>query len=142
MARQRKGRMPIYQLNVYPIAGYDLNTPSYRENAKAIPLSKPLMAWFFRHTLRSPRDGRSPLIALNRTNLRGLPPATVITAQIDPLRSEGKAYADRLRRFGVPVRYRNYNGVSHEFFGMGAVVDKAKQANQFAADGLKSAFNK
>lgn len=142
MARQRKGRMPIYQLNVYPIAGYDLNTPSYRENAQAIPLNKPAMAWFFRYTLRSPRDGDSPLISLDRANLRGLPAATVITDEIDPLRSEGKMYADRLRAQGVPVRYRNYMGVTHEFFGMAAVVDKAKQAQAFAAAGLKAAFAK
>ena len=51
-------------------------------------------------------------------------------------------FADKLRAAGVPVRYRNYEGVSHEFFGVAAVVDKAKQANQFAAEGLKSAFNK
>lgn len=140
MVRSRKGRMPIYQLAVYPIAGYDLNTPSYIQNAKAKPLNKPMMAWFFRYTLRSPRDGRSPLISLDRANLRGLPPATVITDEIDPLRSEGKMYADRLRAQGVPVRYRNYTGVTHEFFGMAAVVDKAKQAQAFAAAGLKQAF--
>lgn len=142
MARDRKGMMPVYQLNVYPIAGYDLNTPSYQANATAIPLSKPFMAWFFRYALRSPRDGRSPLISIDKANVRRLPPATVITAQIDPLMSEGVMYANRLKAAGIPVRYRNYTGVSHEFFGMAAVVDKAKQANQFAADGLKSAFNK
>lgn len=142
MAKQRKGMMPIYQLNVYPIANYNLNSPSYKENATAIPLSKPLMAWFFRYALKSPEDGKSPLISLVRADLRNLPPATVITAQIDPLRSEGKLYADRLKAVGIPVRYRNYNGVAHEFFGMAAVVDKAKEANNFAAKGLKSAFNK
>ncbi len=142
MAKQRGGKMPIYQMNVYPIANYNLNSPSYQANANAIPLSKPLMAWFYRYALRSPRDGRSPLISLDRANLRGLPPATVITAQIDPLQSEGKLYADRLRAAGVPVRYRNYNGVSHEFFGMAAVVDKARDANAFAAEGLKSAYRK
>ncbi|MES2461630.1 MAG: alpha/beta hydrolase, partial [Armatimonadota bacterium] len=142
MAKQRGGKMPIYQMSVYPIANYNLNSPSYRENASAIPLSKPLMAWFYRYALRSPQDGRSPLISLVRANVRGLPPATVITAQIDPLRSEGKQYADRLKAAGIPVRYRNYQGVSHEFFGMAAVVDEAKDANQFAAQGLQSAFRR
>lgn len=142
MARQRRGLMPIYQLNVYPIADNNLNRPSYRANRDAIPLSRPLMAWFFRYALRTPRDGNSPLISLVDANLRGMPPATVITAQIDVLQSEGIAYANRLRAAGVPVRYRNYNGVAHEFFGMAAVIDKAKAANQFAADGLKTAFNK
>lgn len=142
MAKQRKGMMPIYQLNVYPIAGYDLNTPSYKANADAIPLSKPFMAWFFKYALTHPTDGKNPLISLTQADVKGLPPATVITAQIDPLMSEGTAYANRLKAAGVPVSYRNYNGVSHEFFGMAAVVDKAKEANAFAAEGLKGAFNK
>lgn len=142
MARDRKGMMPIYQLNVYPIGGANLNTPSYKANATAIPLSKPFMAWFFRYTLRKPSDGNSPYISIYNANVKGLPPATVITAQIDPLMSDGVMYANHLKKAGIPVRYQNYNGVSHEFFGMAAVVDKAKQANQFAADGLKSAFNK
>ena len=142
MARDRKGMMPIYEVNVYPIAGYNLDTPSYQANTNAIPLSKPFMAWFFRYALKSPKDGQSPLINIDRTNLKGLPPATVITDQIDPLMSEGKMFADNLKKHSVPVQYKNYDGVSHEFFGMGAVVDEAKEANQFAADGLKSAFNK
>ena len=54
------------------------------------------------------------------------------------LRSEGAAYAERLTAAGVPVRSRTYDGVTHEFFGMGAVVDKAKDAQQFAAERLKS----
>ena len=98
------------------------------------------MAWFFRYALRSPKDGMSPLISIDKANVKGLPPATVITAQIDPLMSEGKMYADHLKTAGIPVRYQNYDGVSHEFFGMASVVDKAKAANTFAADGLKGAF--
>ena len=142
MARNRKGKMPIYQLNVYPIAGTDLNTPSYLSNAGAIPLSKPFMAWFFRYEVRTPRDLQNPLIALDRANVHGLPPATVITDQIDPLQSEGMLYADRLKAAGIPVRFRNYNGVTHEFFSMPAVLDAARAANTFAAEGLTSAFNK
>lgn len=140
MAKQRGGKMPVYQLNVYPIADYGQNTASYRENAEAIPLSKPGMAWFFKHALKSPADGRRSIVSLDRANLNKLPPATVITAQIDPLRTEGKRYADRLKEAGVQVRYQNYNGVAHEFFGMGAVVDKAKEAVAFAAAGLKMGF--
>ena len=141
MARDRRGLMPVYQLLVYPIADTRLNTPSYQENANAKPLSKPLMAWFFRQAIKNPRDADSRYLAIVRNpNLRGVPPATVITAQIDPLRSESKAYADRLTASGIAVRYRNYEGVTHEFFGMGAVVDKAKDAIAFAAEGLRSAF--
>ena len=77
---------------------------------------------------------------LKASNLKGLPAATVITAQIDPLRDESKLYGDRLQQAGVTVMYRNWDGVTHEFFGMGAVVDKAKEAVQFAAMNLKQAL--
>lgn len=141
MARDRKGLMPVYQLLVYPVTDTRTDTPSYRQNANAKPLNRATMQWFFRHTLDEPRDRNSKYLAVLRNpNLRGLPPATVITAEIDPLRSEGKAYADRLKAAGVPVRYRDYTGVAHEFFGMGAVVDKAKDAIAFAAEGLRSGF--
>ncbi len=140
MARDRKGMMPLYQMLVYPVADYAFDTPSYKENANAKPLNKPMMQWFFRQTVKSPADGKNPYLSILRAKVAGVPSATVITAQIDPLRSEGKAYADRLEAAGVKVRYRNYDGVTHEFFGMGAVVDKAKEANQFAADGLLAAF--
>lgn len=142
-ARERKVQMPVHQLLVYPIANYATDTPSYKENAMATPLSKPLMEWFFRHYLRSPADGSDPRISpLRAKDLKGLPPTTIITAQIDPLRSEGEAYAKLLRAAGGDVEYRNFNGVTHEFFGMGAVVDEAKQAVQLAASRLKGSFGK
>jgi acetyl esterase len=142
MARDRKGMMPIYEALVYPVANGNLNTRSYQINAKAKPLNKPMMAWFFRNTVKSMADAKNPYLAILKGNVKGLPAATVITAEIDPLMSEGKAYADKLKQAGIAVQYRNYTGVTHEFFGMGAVVDKAKDAEMFAADGLKSAFNK
>ena len=74
--------------------------------------------------------------------MKGLPSATIIAAEIDPLMSEGKAYADALKKAGVKVDYKLYNGVTHEFFGMGAVVPKAKDAEQYAADALMKAFKK
>ena len=141
MARDRGGRMPVHQLLVYPITNYAFNTPSYEENANAMPLNRPLMQWFFSYYLRRPADGANPYVSpLRAANLRGLPPATVITAQIDPLRSEGEAYANRLREAGVATTYTNYEGVTHEFFTMSAVIDKAKQAVAEAAAGLKTAF--
>lgn len=143
MARDRHGTMPVYQVLVYPITNYGFDTPSYIENANAKPLNKPMMQWFFQKYLRTPADGANPYVSILRSpNLKGLPPATVITAQIDPLRSEGKAYADRLRSSGIPVVYKNYTGVTHEFFGMGAVEEKARAAEQLAAQGLRTAFSK
>ena len=140
MARDSGAQMPVHQVLVYPIAGYDFNTPSYQENAEAKPLNKPMMRWFFQNYLRSPADGKSPLVDLVHADLQGLPPATVITAQIDPLRSEGKALAERLQSAGVQVDYKNYEGAAHEFFGMAAVVDGAKAAQEQAAAGLQKGF--
>lgn len=143
MARDKGVALPKHQLLVYPIAGYDLNTPSYQKNADAKPLSKPFMAWFFDKYLRTPADGKNPLISLvTAPNVKGLPAATVITAGIDPLMSEGKAYADKLQAAGVAVKYRNFDNVTHEFFGMGAVVPQAAEAQDFAAGELKAAMSK
>jgi acetyl esterase/lipase len=137
-ARDEKFTLPVHQLLVYPIAGSDTTTPSYVENAMAKPLNKPIMEWFFKHYLRGQQDWTDPRIDLVKTaNLKGLPPATIINAQIDPLRSEGEMLAKRLRDAGVTVRQRTYDGVTHEFFGMGAVLDKAKDALQFATAGLR-----
>ena len=140
MARDSGAQMPVHQLLVYPIAGYDLNTPSYQENAEAKPLNKAMMAWFFEKYLRSPEDGKNPMIDLVNADLKGLPASTIITAQIDPLRSEGKTLADRLEAAGVEVDYKNYEGSSHEFFGMGVVLDDAKSAQQQAAAGFAKGF--
>jgi acetyl esterase/lipase len=99
------------------------------------------MAWFFDKYLRTPADGKNPLISLvTAPNLKGLAPATVIGAGIDPLMREGKTYADKLQAAGVPVTYKLYDNVTHEFFGMGAVVPEAKAAEAQAAEELKKAL--
>ena len=141
MARQKNLQMPVHQLLVYPVANYGFDTPSYEQNENAKPLSKDAMEWFFEHYLASEKDAESPLISLLQAkDLRGLPPATVITAEIDPLRSEGEQYARMLQKAGVKVDYANYSGVTHEFFGMGAVLPDAKRAVKQASDGLKRSF--
>lgn len=142
LAREHKMQMPLHQVLIYPIADNETDKASYIENAKAKPLDLAGMQWFFKQYLKTPADGENRLISLlDEKNLKGLPPTTVITAQIDPLRSEGSAYVQALKKAGVKTRYQNYKGVTHEFFGMGAVVDKAKEAQKFAAQGLKEAFS-
>ncbi|MDP9415680.1 MAG: alpha/beta hydrolase [Pseudomonadota bacterium] len=66
-------------------------------------------------------------------NLAGLPPTTIIAAEIGPLRSEGKLLAERLEQAGVEVDYRCYAGVTHEYFGMGLVVKDAAAAQNCVA---------
>ena len=73
-------------------------------------------------------------------NLKGLPPTTIIGAELDPLMIEGKMLADQLQRAGNKVRYQMYEGVTHEFFGMAAVVPQAKEAQAVAADDLRGAL--
>jgi acetyl esterase len=143
MARDKKGKMPVHQMLIYPVTNYAFDTASYLEIADnpEVPLNRLGMQWFWDQYLKSPSDGSEPYASpLRVNNLKGLPPATVITADIDPLRSEGQAYAERLRTDGVTVTTTNYTNVTHEFFGMGAVLNKAKQAINEAAVGLRSGF--
>jgi acetyl esterase len=143
MAKTASVPLPVHQLLVYPIARYDMNTPSYTQYAAAKPLSKPLMQWFFDKYLTAPTDGTNPLISLvaaSTTSLQGLPPATVINAEIDPLQSEGQEYAAKLQAAGVPVTTKVYAGVTHEFFGMATVVPEAKEAQALAAAELKKSL--
>ena len=140
MARDRKVALPKYQVLVYPIAGYDMTTPSYKKFTDTAPLNSPAMAWFFKNYLRSPADGKDPRVNLVAANLKGLEPTTIIGAEYDPLMSEGKTLADKLTAAGVKTNYKLYDGTTHEFFGMGAVVPEAKEAEALAASDLKSAL--
>lgn len=140
LARDRGAKLPVHQLLVYPITNYAFNTPSYQAFTDIMPLNTPLMQWFFAYYLRRPADGASSYVSPLRANVKGLPPATVITAEFDPLRDEGEEYARRLEAAGIPTTLTRYMGVTHEFFSMGAVVDKAKQAVAEAATGLKKSF--
>ncbi|BCA53940.1 Carboxylesterase NlhH [Nitrospira sp. KM1] len=141
MARERRVPLPVHQLLIYPVTSQDLNSPSYRENADAIPLNRAMMPWFFEKYLNTPQEAEHPWISVvNARSLKELPPATILTADIDPLRSDGTRYADRLREAGVPVLYMNYEGVTHEFFGMGAVVLQAKRAVETAGTELRHGF--
>ncbi len=145
MARHQKVQMPVHMLLVYPVAGTDMNTPSYIANQNAIPLSKGSMGWFVDKVLAKPEDAMNPMLNLTTmADLKGLPPATVITDSIDPLMSEGKILADKLKEAGIGIQttYQNNEGVTHEFFGMADVLDDAKRAQDFAAKDLKEAFAK
>jgi acetyl esterase len=140
MAREKKAQMPLAIVAVYPIAGTDTTTSSYVENAKAKPLNRPMMSWFFDMYLRGAPDRADPRVNLVAADLNGLPPTTIINAQIDPLRADGEILAQKLRAARVQVAQKTYSGVTHEFFGMASVVDSAKDAEQMAADALLKAF--
>ena len=80
------------------------------------------MEWFRAQYLPDPSDWDSPLASpIEAADLSGVCPAMVVTAGFDPLRDEGRQYADRLAEAGVPVRYRCYDDMVHGFFGMGVL---------------------
>ena len=153
MAKDRGGQMPLHQVLVYPYVMNSLKLsdaqlyrqyPSYYINRDAIPLGKAVGQWFWKYypgkiTAKDPLRYQEPIKA-TVSQVRGLPGATVITDQIDVLQSEGNDYATKLKAAGVPVRYRYFKGVTHEFFGMSGVVPQADQAQAFVVDGLKTVF--
>ena len=141
MARDQNVQAPLHMLLVYPVAGTDTTTASYKENANAAPLGRADMEWFIEKVLADPAQKSNPMLDLvGRADLSRLPSATIITAQIDPLRSEGRALADKLRQAGSRVTYQNFDGVAHEFFGMAPVVADATRAQGLAARELRQAF--
>ena len=136
-------RMPRHVLAVYPVAQTgDLNTKSYVDSATAKPLNKPMIGWFVDKLLAKPEDKMNPRLDIVHANLKGLPPVTIINAQIDPLREDGAMLQNALKKAGVKVERKVYTGVSHEFFGMGAVVKKAADAEKMGGQALRAAFRK
>lgn len=141
LARDHGGPRITHQLLVYPNTDYRSDTPSLRENTDEFLFNATSVDWYWRHYLNTPADGDNPLASpLRAADLTGLPPATVITAEYDPLRDQAEQYADRLRAEGVPVRLRRYPGMVHGFFTMSGVLDAARDAVAYAAAGLRAAF--
>ncbi|HYB43207.1 MAG TPA: alpha/beta hydrolase [Candidatus Methylomirabilis sp.] len=141
MARDRRGPALLQQVLIYPVTSDDLDTPSYHENATGYVLTREAMRWFWRHYLVRPEQGEEAYASpLRATSLAGLPPALVITAECDPLRDEGEAYAARLRDAGVPVALTRYTGMFHGFVRMTRFLDKARAAVDEIASSLRKAF--
>lgn len=140
MARDKQVTLPVHQLLVYPVANNDMMNASYTQYAMAKPLDKLMMEWFVKQALKDKAQSADPRISLVKANLKGLPPTTIVAAEIDPLQTEGKLLADKLEAAGVKVDYKLYKGVTHEFFGMALVVPEAKDAQGYASDELKKAF--
>ena len=143
MAADRGGPSIALQLLVYPVTDVAFDTVSYNENGEGYSLTKTGMQWYWDHYLSGVEDASNPYAApLQAKSLAGQPPALVITAEYDPLRDEGEAYSKRLQEAGVETTYTLYDGVIHGFFGMSAVVDKAKLAVEEASAALRKAFSR
>ena len=128
------------QLLLYPVTDLSsYETASHRELAEGYFLTRGAMQWFTGHYVASADLMRHPEVSpLLATNLAGLPPALVITAEFDPLRDEGEAYAGRLEQAGVPVTISRYPGMIHGFISMSGVLTGGRQAIQEAAEFVRA----
>jgi len=144
MARDRHAPELVFQLMVYPVTDIvAMDTPSHRDNGEGYFLTTAAMEWYRRQYLTDLSEASHPYASpLHADDLSGLPPALVITAELDPLRDEGEAYASRLRASGVPAVASRYDGVFHGFFSLGTLLDAAKQANEEAYAALREAFTR
>jgi acetyl esterase len=129
MAREHGTPKLAFQLLHVPVTDHDFETASYRTNGIGFGLTRSGMQWFWDHyapdaNLRDEAYA-SPLRA---KDLSGLPPAHVVTAECDPLRDEGKAYAKRLRDAGVATTYVEYPGMVHGFTGMATTIPMGRTA--------------
>jgi acetyl esterase/lipase len=139
-ARDTRMAAPKAVLAVYPIASSDQTLPSKTEAANAKPLNTPMLKWFAYYVQRTPADMMDPRWDLTKANLRGLPPVTIINADIDPLRDDGLALERALDAAGVSTERKVYPGVTHEFFGMGKVVRGARDAETYAVTQARKAL--
>ena len=140
-ARDAGMPLPRAILAVYPIASSDMTERSKLENAQEKPfLSTQDLTWFNYYVFTSKSQGMDPRVNLVAADLHGLPPVTIVNADIDPLRDDGLQLQQALQRAGVSVDRRVFPGVTHEFFGMGKVVRGAYDAEQYAVQQLKPAL--
>ena len=142
MARDRGGPRLRHQMLIYPVTDSVMNTGSHKEFVEdGMVLSNADMVWFWGHYLKNQSDGDSPYASpLRARDLKNLPPAHIITASHDPLRDEGEAYAEALKKSGNQVKVKRYAGVIHGFFSLQAAIDQGKTATRELAAELKAAL--
>ena len=128
------------QVLVYPIVLYDPDAGG--EQGDDAFLSRRDVDWCWSHYLAEPEDGSSALASpLRADDLAGLPPALIVTAEIDPLRDQAEEYARRLRSAGTPVDAVRFDGVPHGFFSLNGAVEAADAAQRRVVETLRRAFD-
>jgi acetyl esterase len=135
------GDLPLIgQMLIYPVTDYyEPGTQSYREFAEGYGLTRDEMIWFWHHYLPDPDQAKNPLTCpLRAGDLRGLPPAFVITAEYDVLRDEGERYAELMQSAGVPTTLRRYQGMNHGFCNNSDRLDEGKNALVAAGEWLQN----
>ena len=129
---------PKHVLAIYPVTQTGSDTEAYTKYANAKPLNAAMMPWFFNQLLSDPAQKQDPRLDVLHANLQGLPPVTLINAEVDPLRDDGALMETALKAAGVNVERRVYSGVTHEFFGLGNLVQKSAQAQAYAGERLSA----
>jgi len=143
MAADRGAPGLTCQMLIYPVTNYALDTQSYKDNADGYLLTRDMMQWFWTQYLTSDEDGKNAYASpMQAREVRRVAPAFVMTAEFDPLRDEGEAYAERLKKEGVPVECKRYDGAIHGFFSFGHIMDQGKEAVADVAARLRKAFAK
>jgi acetyl esterase len=140
-ARDAAGPALALQVLVYPVTDHNLDRPSYRSyDGREFIVNRMDMVWFWDHYTPDPAARSNPYASpMRATDLAGLPPAYIVTAEHDPLRDEGFAYADRLRAARVQVEHRHYGSQIHGFFTMVNVLDDADKAVAEAGSAIRTA---
>jgi acetyl esterase len=135
-----EGSPPLaLQVLIYPALDSSMSSASYIEFEDGYFLTKSLMDWAWNQYAKA--ELAHPWVSpLHAPSLAGLPPALVITAEYDPLRDEGHAYAERLRTAGVEATSTDYPGMIHGFYGMGGIFPAAKEALAETVTRLQQAF--
>lgn len=140
MARDRGGPEINFQLLIYPVTDAAMDTPSHEENAEGYMLTREGMTWFWNLYCPQPAQRSEPHASpLRASDLSGLPAALVMTAEFDPLRDEGEAYARRLQEAGANVTCQRYDGLIHGFFSQARMIPAAQPAVVTAAEALRKA---
>jgi acetyl esterase len=141
LANERGLPAPKLQLLVVPVTDYEFESPSMIDNAKGYHLETETMRWFFDQYARTPADfDDRRLVPMKAESLRGLAPAVVITAECDPLRDQGEAYARRLQQEGVPTQMLRADGMTHVLFGLHAFMPPAQEAWDVSVAALREAL--
>jgi len=140
-ARDAAGPAVALQVLVYPVTDHDVDRPSYRSyDGQEFIVNRGDMVWFWDHYAPDPAARSNPYASpLRATDLSGLAPAYIVTAEHDPLRDEGFGYADRLRAARVPVEHRHYGSQIHGFFMMVNVLEDADKAVAEAGSAIRAA---
>jgi acetyl esterase len=141
IANQTGGPTLALQILFCPVTDVSADTESRKAYAERYFFDKTTMEWALRHYCPPGIDLEDPRLSpLRATDLAGLPTAHIHTAEFDPLRDEGKAYADRLERAGVKVRYTCHEGMIHHFYAMAGVIPYARLAMRAAGTAIKEAL--